>query len=75
MRIFQDQQRIAGVQADAENIVADVFDQDILSRLTGSMAIGHNRYATSGRTLLKNTQPFVVEFSHGGRRAQRQISQ
>jgi amidophosphoribosyltransferase len=47
-------------------LVADVFDQEILSRLTGSTAIGHNRYATSGRTLLKNTQPFVVEFGHGG---------
>jgi amidophosphoribosyltransferase len=47
-------------------LVADVFDQDILGRLTGSMAIGHNRYATSGRTLLKNTQPFVVEFARGG---------
>jgi amidophosphoribosyltransferase len=47
-------------------LVADVFDQEVLGRLTGSMAIGHNRYATSGRTLLKNTQPFVVEFSHGG---------
>ena len=47
-------------------LVADVFDQEVLSRLTGSMAIGHNRYATSGRTLLKNTQPFVVEFAHGG---------
>jgi amidophosphoribosyltransferase len=47
-------------------LVADVFDQEILGRLTGSAAIGHNRYATSGRTLLKNTQPFVVEFAHGG---------
>jgi amidophosphoribosyltransferase len=47
-------------------LVADVFDQEILSRLTGHAAIGHNRYATSGRTLLKNTQPFVVEFAHGG---------
>lgn len=47
-------------------LVADVFDQEILSRLNGSMAIGHNRYATSGRTLLKNTQPVVVEFAHGG---------
>jgi amidophosphoribosyltransferase len=47
-------------------LVADVFDEEVLSRLTGSMAIGHNRYATSGRTLLKNTQPFVVEFGHGG---------
>ena len=47
-------------------LVADVFDEEVLGRLTGSMAIGHNRYATSGRTLLKNTQPFVVEFAHGG---------
>ena len=47
-------------------LVADVFDQEILDRLVGHMAIGHNRYATSGRTLLKNTQPFVVEFAHGG---------
>jgi amidophosphoribosyltransferase len=47
-------------------LVADVFDQEILARLNGSMAIGHNRYATSGRTLLKNTQPIVVEFAHGG---------
>ena len=47
-------------------LVADVFDQEILGRLTGSMAIGHNRYATSGRTLLKNAQPFVVEFARGG---------
>ena len=47
-------------------LVADVFDQEILDRLVGDMAIGHNRYATSGRTLLKNTQPFVVEFARGG---------
>lgn len=47
-------------------LVADVFDQEVLDRLEGDMAIGHNRYATSGRTLLKNTQPFVVEFAHGG---------
>jgi amidophosphoribosyltransferase len=47
-------------------LVADVFDQEVLDRLVGDMAIGHNRYATSGRTLLKNTQPFVVEFARGG---------
>jgi amidophosphoribosyltransferase len=47
-------------------LVADVFDQDTLDRLTGPIAIGHNRYATSGRSLLKNTQPFVVEFARGG---------
>ncbi|HSP98766.1 MAG TPA: amidophosphoribosyltransferase [Candidatus Dormibacteraeota bacterium] len=47
-------------------LVADVFDEEVLERLNGDMAIGHNRYATSGRTLLKNTQPFVFEFARGG---------
>lgn len=47
-------------------LVADVFDHEIISRLEGAAAIGHNRYSTAGRTLLKNTQPFVVEFGGGG---------
>jgi amidophosphoribosyltransferase len=47
-------------------LVADVYDEEIISRLNGSLAIGHNRYSTAGRTLLKNTQPFVVEFGTGG---------
>jgi amidophosphoribosyltransferase len=47
-------------------LVADVFDHEIIGRLEGAAAIGHNRYSTAGRTLLKNTQPFVVEFGGGG---------
>lgn len=47
-------------------LVADVFDAQIIHRLQGSSAIGHNRYSTSGRTVLKNVQPFVVEFGTGG---------
>src|SRR5262245_12448362 len=47
-------------------LVADVYNQEIIERLEGSSAIGHNRYSTSGRTLLKNTQPFVFEFGDGG---------
>jgi amidophosphoribosyltransferase len=47
-------------------LVADVFDEDIIRRLEGSAAIGHNRYSTTGRTMLKNTQPFVVEYGNGG---------
>jgi amidophosphoribosyltransferase len=47
-------------------LVADVFDAEIIDRLQGLSAIGHNRYSTYGRTLLKNTQPFVVEFGRGG---------
>ena len=46
-------------------LVADVFNQDILARLEGRLAIGHNRYSTAGPTLLKNTQPFVVECAQG----------
>ena len=28
-------------------LVADIFDQDILARLAGRLAIGHNRYSTT----------------------------
>ncbi len=50
----------------ALGLVADVFNEDIIRRLEGTAAIGHNRYSTSGQTLLKNTQPFVVEYGRGG---------
>jgi amidophosphoribosyltransferase len=46
-------------------LVADIFDHDILSRLEGRLAIGHNRYSTTGSTVLKNCQPFVVEWAQG----------
>ena len=45
--------------------VAEIFDQEILSRLPGRLAIGHNRYSTQGSTVLKNCQPFVVEWAQG----------
>ena len=47
-------------------LVADVFSEEIIRKLEGPAAIGHNRYSTSGQTLLKNTQPFVVEYAGGG---------
>jgi len=46
-------------------LVADIFHQDILGRLEGRLAIGHNRYSTAGSTVLKNCQPFVVEWAQG----------
>ncbi len=46
-------------------LVADVFNEEIIRCLGGNMAIGHNRYSTTGQTLLRNTQPFVVEYSLG----------
>ena len=46
-------------------LVADIFGHDIISRLEGRLAIGHNRYSTAGSTVLKNCQPFVVEWAQG----------
>ena len=46
-------------------LVADVFKEDVLKRLEGASAIGHNRYSTQGQSHLKNAQPFVVEYSQG----------
>jgi amidophosphoribosyltransferase len=49
----------------AMGLVADIFDQATLATLKGCIAIGHNRYSTTGNTVLKNCQPFVVEWAHG----------
>jgi amidophosphoribosyltransferase len=46
-------------------LVADIFDRDTLKKLPGDMAIGHNRYSTSGESEFKNAQPFVVETGFG----------
>jgi len=47
-------------------LVADIFTEEVLEKLPGHMAIGHNRYSTTGTSELKNAQPFVVEHSRGG---------
>jgi amidophosphoribosyltransferase len=47
-------------------LVADIFPEDIVRRLKGSAAIGHNRYSTTGASHLKNAQPLVVEYGRGG---------
>jgi amidophosphoribosyltransferase len=46
-------------------LVADVFKEDVIKRLEGASAIGHNRYSTTGQSHIKNAQPFVVEYSQG----------
>src|SRR5215470_1090667 len=47
-------------------LVADIFNSDIIGRLEGTSAIGHNRYSTTGSTSIKNCQPLVVEYKRGG---------
>jgi amidophosphoribosyltransferase len=46
-------------------LVADIFSEEILSRLPGHAAIGHVRYSTTGSSELKNAQPVVVDFESG----------
>ena len=46
-------------------LVSDVFDDAILQRLPGPLAIGHNRYSTSGSVTLQNTQPLHVVYRGG----------
>jgi amidophosphoribosyltransferase len=46
-------------------LVADIFKEEVIKRLEGFGAIGHNRYSTSGHSHLKNAQPFVVEYALG----------
>ena len=45
-------------------LVSETFQQNMLERLPGHLAIGHVRYSTTGSTLLINAQPFVVQ--HAG---------
>ena len=44
-----------------DGLVQDVFDGDVLAKLTGHMAIGHVRYAARRGTSGVNAQPLVVE--------------
>ncbi len=41
-------------------LVSQVFNEDVLSKLTGHIAIGHNRYSTRGANRSCNVQPIVV---------------
>lgn len=48
-------------------LVGDNFSHEaVMSRLRGHAAIGHNRYATTGDTVLRNVQPFFADLSGGG---------
>lgn len=48
-------------------LVGDNFNkQSVISRLKGAMAIGHNRYSTTGETILRNVQPLYADLDTGG---------
>ncbi|GBE15903.1 amidophosphoribosyltransferase precursor [bacterium BMS3Abin14] len=47
-------------------LVNDIFTPSVLEKLPGKVAIGHNRYSTSGESLPENIQPIAVTYSRGG---------
>ena len=44
--------------------VGDI-DETTLDKLEGNQAIGHVRYSTGGASLLRNAQPFVIDYWRG----------
>jgi amidophosphoribosyltransferase len=42
-------------------LVNQVFDEVILRELPGHMAVGHNRYSTTGASVLRNAQPIYCQ--------------
>ena len=46
-------------------LVNDVFNEEILGKLSGRMAIGHVRYSTAGGSARENVQPLVLRYIKG----------
>ncbi len=50
-----------GIRAHTDmGLVAQVFDEDSLGKLSGDLAIGHTRYSTTGSSRIANAQPTLV---------------
>src|SRR6202161_3070925 len=45
--------------------VAEIFTEDVLSKIRGTLAIGHTRYSTAGDAALLNAQPILVGSNKG----------
>jgi amidophosphoribosyltransferase len=46
-------------------LVSQVFNEENVSYLQGHLAIGHNRYSTTGGARLRNAQPYLIETALG----------
>ena len=47
-------------------LVSDVYQKEDIVKLEGRNAIGHVRYSTAGDLGLRNCQPFMYQYAHGG---------
>jgi amidophosphoribosyltransferase len=46
-------------------LVSQVFSEADIENLAGCLAIGHNRYSTTGSSNVRNAQPFLIDSKHG----------
>ncbi len=46
-------------------LVSDVFNEEVLHKLKGDIAVGHVRYSTTGSSILKNAQPLLIDYAKG----------
>lgn len=46
-------------------LVSQVFNEDNLNPLKGHLAIGHNRYSTTGSSHVRNVQPYLIDTIYG----------
>jgi amidophosphoribosyltransferase len=59
--VVSDHNRV--LEHKAMGLVPDIFDEQILGRLKGDIALGHVRYSTTGSSLLVNAQPFRIQYA------------
>ena len=52
-------------QHRAMGLASQVFSEETLDRLPGTVALGHVRYSTTGQSRLMNAQPILVRFRGG----------
>src|SRR5271165_197925 len=46
-------------------LLSSIFDEEILARLTGYIAVGHTRYSTTGSSVVVNAQPLLEQTEIG----------
>jgi amidophosphoribosyltransferase len=46
-------------------LISSIFDEDILSGLTGYISVGHTRYSTTGSSVVMNAQPLLEHAEFG----------
>jgi len=46
-------------------LLSSIFDEEILARLQGYIAVGHTRYSTTGSSVVVNAQPLLERTAFG----------